>query len=74
MRLSKKEKNKDRKDFRKFASKHCDAFVAWEMLRRADSDNFDEMDLEEFLDAIGRDSLWYYTFLNNIRLRNIKKY
>jgi hypothetical protein len=73
MKLFKKEKSKEQKEFRKFASKHCDAFVEWETLHRANFDNFYEMHLEEFLDAIGRDSLWYYTFLNNIRLRNINK-
>lgn len=60
------------KEFRKFVSKHTDAFVQWEMLSRADNDDFSEIPLEDFLDMIARDNLWYTTFLNNIKIRLTK--
>lgn len=60
------------KEFRKFVSKHTDAFVQWEMLSRADDEDFTEIPIEDFLDMIARDSIWYTTFLNNIKVRLTK--
>ena len=54
-------------------NKHCDAYVQWEMLHRAHLFTIDEIPLDHFLDVIGRDPLWYNTFLNNIKVRLTNK-
>jgi len=57
------------KEFKKFASRHSQAYIEWEMLSRADSDDIYEIPLWDFLDMISRDYQWYTTFLNNIKVR-----
>tara|TARA_E500000305_G_C3834530_1_gene148879 strand:- start:244 stop:456 length:213 start_codon:yes stop_codon:yes gene_type:complete len=57
------------KEFKKFVSRHSQAYIEWEMLSRADSDDVYEIPLCDFLDMISRDYQWYTTFLNNIKVR-----
>lgn len=63
------ESSKDKKELKKFISRHTSAYVDWEMLHRLDNNFIDEIPLDNFLDMIGRDYLWYNTFLNNIKVR-----
>lgn len=73
MKLSTKENSIDKKDLKKLVSRHCDAYVQWEMLHRAHLFTIDEIPIDHFLDIIGRDYLWYNTFLNNIKIRLTNK-
>lgn len=66
-------KSSDKKELRKFISRHSSAFVDWEILHRIHKDSMDEIPLDNFLDIIGRDRLWYNTFLNNIKVRLTNK-
>ena len=72
MRLFIKESKKEKKDFKKFVSRHSSAYVDWELLYRMDKCQINEIPLDEFLELIARDDLWYNTFLNNIKIRLTK--
>jgi hypothetical protein len=61
--------NEKNKDFKRFASKHSNAFIDWEMLHRAHTENWEEVGLDDLLEMISRTEHWYSTFLNNIRIR-----
>lgn len=63
------EKKIDKKELKIFTSKHSEAFTDWDYLHRMHTDSFDEIPLDHFLDMIGRDYVWYNTFLNNIKIR-----
>lgn len=69
MKYSTSEMNKE---FNKFASRHSNAFIDWEILNRVHNENFEEIGLQDLLDMISRSEHWYATFLNNIRIRLIK--
>lgn len=66
-------KSIDKKEFKKFISRHSNAFVDWELLYRTSRDSLDEIPLDNFLDLIARDRVWYNTFLSNIKIRINKK-
>jgi hypothetical protein len=72
MKLFTKESKKDKKDFKKFISRHSSAYLDWELLHRINNQSLDEVPLDNFLDLIARDDLWYNTFLNNIKIRLTK--
>lgn len=63
----------DKKELKKFTSRHSSAFVDWEILYRTHNDSLDEIPLDNFLDIIARDRVWYNTFLSNIKIRLNKK-
>jgi hypothetical protein len=63
------ESSTDKKELKKFISRHTAAYVDWEILQRLHNDSIDEIPLDNFLDMIGRDYVWYNTFLNNIKVR-----
>jgi len=63
------ESSTDKKELKKFISRHTSAYVDWEILQRLHNDSIDEIPLDNFLDMIGRDYVWYNTFLNNIKVR-----
>ncbi len=67
-----KESSIDKKNFKRFASKHSSAFVDWEILYRANNEIYEEIPLDNFLNMIARDYQWYTTFLNNIKIRLTK--
>ena len=52
-----------------FIKKHSDAFVAWEILYRAYSDQIHEVPVDELIDLAGRDVVWYHNVINNARSR-----
>ena len=52
-----------------FIKKHSDAFVAWEILYRAYSDQIHEVPVDELIDLAGRDVVWYHNVINNARNR-----
>jgi hypothetical protein len=72
MKSSTSEKSSESKELKKFASRHSNAFVDWEILHRMSNDSYEEIPLDNFLDVISRDTQWYTTFLNNIRVRLTK--
>jgi hypothetical protein len=72
MKLSTEESKKDKKDFKKFISRHSNAYTDWEILHRMNNCALDEIPLDNFLNLIARDDLWYNTFLNNIKIRLTK--
>lgn len=72
MKLYTKESKIEEKELKKLVSRHTEAYTYWEILNRLQNDDTDEIPLDVFLDLIGRDHSWYYTFLNNIRIRLTK--
>lgn len=72
MKLYTNENEIDKKELKKFVARHSTAYTDWEILHRLDRDEIDEIPLDNFLDMIARDEVWYNTFLNNIKIRLLK--